>query len=44
VAFFVIEPVFGWRGLFAFSLLPALVTLWVRSRVEESEVWRRASG
>jgi MFS transporter, SHS family, lactate transporter len=39
VAFFVIEPAFGWRGLFAFSLVPALVALWVRSRVEESEVW-----
>ncbi|MEV3911364.1 MFS transporter [Streptomyces canus] len=42
VAFFVIEPVFGWRGLFAFSLVPALVALWVRSRVEESEVWEKS--
>ncbi|MEU0030977.1 MFS transporter [Streptomyces sp. NPDC006335] len=42
VAFFVIEPAFGWRGLFAFSLVPALVALWVRSRVEESEVWERS--
>ncbi|WP_377270467.1 MFS transporter [Peterkaempfera sp. SMS 1(5)a] len=42
VAFLVIEPVFGWRGLFAFSLLPALVALWVRSRVAESEVWTSA--
>ncbi|WP_055586311.1 MFS transporter [Streptacidiphilus griseoplanus] len=42
VAFLVIEPVFGWRGLFAFSLLPALVALWVRSRVAESEVWSNA--
>lgn len=39
VAFLVIEPAFGWRGLFAFSLLPALVALWVRARVKESEVW-----
>lgn len=39
LAFLVIEPVFGWRGLFAFSLLPALAALWVRTRVEESEVW-----
>jgi len=31
----------GWRGLFAFSLLPALVSLWLRSRVRESEVWQR---
>ncbi|AEW95706.1 MULTISPECIES: MFS transporter [Streptomycetaceae] len=42
VAFLVIEPAFGWRGLFAFSLVPALVALWVRSRVGESEVWERA--
>ncbi|MGY6019035.1 MFS transporter [Streptomyces spinosirectus] len=41
VAFFGIEPTFGWRGLFAFSLVPALVALWVRSRVEESEVWEK---
>ncbi|MGR6974727.1 MFS transporter [Streptomyces cynarae] len=42
VAFFVIEPAFGWRGLFAFSLLPALVALWVRTRVGESEVWEKS--
>ncbi|MFE7172656.1 MFS transporter [Streptomyces sp. NPDC057616] len=42
VAFFGIEPTFGWRGLFAFSLIPALVALWVRSRVEESEVWEKS--
>ncbi|MET7474094.1 MFS transporter [Streptomyces sp. NPDC005648] len=42
VAFFGIEPAFGWRGLFAFSLVPALVALWVRSRVEESEVWEKS--
>jgi MFS transporter, SHS family, lactate transporter len=41
LAFLFIEPSFGWRGLFAFSLLPALVALWVRSRVAESEVWQR---
>ena len=41
LAFLFIEPTFGWRGLFAFSLLPALVALYVRSRVEESEVWER---
>lgn len=41
LAFLFIEPTFGWRGLFAFSLVPALLALWVRSRVEESEVWER---
>jgi SHS family lactate transporter-like MFS transporter len=29
----------GWRGLFAFSIVPALLSLFVRSRVKESEVW-----
>ncbi|ALV37248.1 MFS transporter [Streptomyces sp. CdTB01] len=42
VAFLGIEPAFGWRGLFAFSLGPALVALWVRTRVEESEVWEKS--
>ncbi|MGW3139803.1 MFS transporter [Streptomyces sp. NPDC001139] len=42
VAFLGIEPAFGWRGLFAFSLVPALVALWVRTRVEESEVWEKS--
>ena len=31
----------GWRGLFAFSLLPALVSLWLRTRVRESEAWEQ---
>ena len=30
----------GWRGLFALSILPALVSLFVRARVTESEVWQ----
>jgi MFS transporter, SHS family, lactate transporter len=43
LAFLVIEPHFGWRGLFAFSLLPALVALFVRMRVSESEAWESAN-
>jgi MFS transporter, SHS family, lactate transporter len=31
----------GWRGLFAFSLVPALISLWLRSRVRESEAWQQ---
>ncbi len=31
----------GWRGLFAFSLLPALISLALRARLTESEVWER---
>jgi SHS family lactate transporter-like MFS transporter len=41
LAYLVIEPAFGWRGLFAFSLLPALVALYVRLKVGESEAWVR---
>lgn len=33
-------PEWGWRTLFAMGALPALVTFWIRSRVEEPEVWR----
>jgi SHS family lactate transporter-like MFS transporter len=31
----------SWRILFAFSILPALVALYVRQRVGESEAWER---
>jgi SHS family lactate transporter-like MFS transporter len=47
VAYLVMLPAFDalgitpWRGLFAFSLLPALVSLYIRSKVGESEVWER---
>jgi SHS family lactate transporter-like MFS transporter len=30
----------GWRGLFAFSIVPAALSLFLRSRVKESEVWQ----
>jgi SHS family lactate transporter-like MFS transporter len=30
----------GWRGLFAFSIVPAALSLFLRTRVKESEVWR----
>ncbi|MCW2594183.1 MAG: major facilitator superfamily protein [Jatrophihabitans sp.] len=29
----------GWRGLFALSILPALLSLFVRAKVTESEAW-----
>ena len=29
----------GWRGLFALSILPALLSLFLRARVTESETW-----
>src|SRR3954451_17194680 len=44
VAFLLVTDVggLGWRYLFAFSVLPALISLIVRSRVQESEVWEAA--
>jgi SHS family lactate transporter-like MFS transporter len=32
----------SWRWLFAFSIIPALVSLFVRTRVVESEAWQSA--
>ena len=32
---------FGWRAVFFAGILPALVTLWIRRRVPESELWER---
>jgi len=29
----------GWRGLFALSIIPGLLSLFIRSRVTESEAW-----
>jgi MFS transporter, SHS family, lactate transporter len=43
VAYFVITPLFGWRGLFMFGAAPGLIALYIRYRVGESEVWERTS-
>ena len=40
LAYLIIEPIWGWRGLFAFSLLPAMIVLFVQLKIEESEVWK----
>src|SRR6195952_1211469 len=41
VSFLVISDVLGlsWRWLFALSILPALISLFIRTRVGESEAW-----
>lgn len=42
VAALVAGPVaryFGWRAVFFVGILPAVVTLWMRRRVPESEMW-----
>src|SRR3954452_13428498 len=41
IAFFLVEPIAGWRGLFVCAAIPAVLALFIRMRVEESEVWER---
>jgi SHS family lactate transporter-like MFS transporter len=42
LAFLLVHSVFGlsWRWLFALSIIPALISLLIRARVKESEVWQ----
>src|SRR5438034_3442053 len=42
VAYFTVFPHWGWRALFIIGGLPALLTLFIRAKVKESEVWRRS--
>src|SRR5207249_8191705 len=41
LAYFLIVPHFGWRALFFVGGAPALLALFIRSKVKESEVWER---
>ena len=40
LCYFLVFPRFGWRPMFFVGGLPALLALYVRSRVPESEVWQ----
>src|SRR5919197_795390 len=40
LCYFFVFPHWGWRPLFFLGGLPALLALFVRARVQESEVWR----
>jgi MFS transporter, SHS family, lactate transporter len=42
LCYFVVFPRWGWRPLFFIGGLPALLAIYVRSRVTESEVWQRS--
>lgn len=35
----IVQPLFGWRAVFFVGILPAFLTLWVRRRVREPEIW-----
>jgi MFS family permease len=37
----VIMPHFGWRAVFFAGTVPALVALWIQSRLHEPEAWRQ---
>ena len=39
VAYFVVFPRFGWRAMFFLGGLPALLSLFVRAKVKESDAW-----
>ncbi|MDP9254734.1 MAG: MFS transporter [Verrucomicrobiota bacterium] len=41
VVYWVVFPVFGWRGLFIAGAFPALLVIFIRARVPESPVWQR---
>ena len=42
VAYWLLFPRFGWRPLFFLGGLPALLALYVRTKVTESETWERS--
>ncbi len=39
IAYWLVFPHFGWRAMFFIGGLPALLTLFIRSKVKESEAW-----
>ncbi len=41
ICYFVVFPRWGWRPMFFIGGLPALLAVYVRSQVKESEVWER---
>jgi SHS family lactate transporter-like MFS transporter len=41
VFYWIIFPIFGWRGLFVAGALPAALVIYIRARVPESPVWER---
>lgn len=41
-AYYLVFPHFGWRMMFFIGGLPALVTLFIRAKVKETEAWKRS--
>src|SRR5215831_2108193 len=41
VVYWVVFPLFGWRGLFVAGAFPAVLVIYIRARVPESPAWLR---
>src|SRR6202795_2210501 len=41
VVYWIVFPLFGWRGLFVAGALPAFLVIYIRAHVPESPVWER---
>src|SRR3954449_6811421 len=41
VVYWIVFPLFGWRGLFVVGALPALLVIYIRAKVPESPSWLR---
>ena len=44
LVYWIVFPIFGWRGLFVAGALPALLVIYIRAHVPESPVWERDRG
>ena len=42
LVYWIVFPIFGWRGLFVAGALPALLVIYIRARVPESPIWERS--
>jgi SHS family lactate transporter-like MFS transporter len=41
LVYWIVFPIFGWRGLFVAGALPALLVIYIRAQVPESPIWKR---
>ena len=41
LTYWIVFPIFGWRGLFVAGALPAFLVIYIRAHVPESPVWKR---
>ena len=41
LVYWIVFPMFGWRGLFIAGALPALLVIYIRAHVPESPVWQK---